>query len=110
MQLGEWRFKAVKTKEHDWGQEHSGTYVNGDQELKLVVNESRMDDPQAWSELFKTAETFEGRPALLDTRSDKETFMVRVGKRWRVDFKTKNPGKVDLRALARSYDFASVPN
>ena len=106
--VGDWTFKSSKVKAQDWGTEYSGTYANGADELKLVVNEATVDDPPAWAELFVKPEDFGGNQAMLDTRADKETFMVRVGKRWRVDFKSKSPGTVDLRAIAREYDFSAL--
>ena len=100
--------KFHKTKKKDWGNAHSATYKKGDDELKVVVNDAPPEGRKEWATFFKDGKTYKDYPVALDAKPGKITLMVRVGKRFRVDFKTRTMTEDTLRNAADGFDFKAV--
>jgi len=105
--LGQWKLAGVKTKTKDWGKAYSSTYKRDKHELKVVINDAPPSGVPAWDAFF-TGEKLGDRPMALDLKADKITLMVRVGERFRVDFKSRNPEEAGLEELAKQFDFSKV--
>jgi hypothetical protein len=106
--LGEYKRKGLKTKKKAWGTAHSATYSNSGDELKVVVNDAPPEGREAWAAFFKDGKQFKGKPMAIDAKPGKVTMMVRVGKRFRVDFKTRTKSEEELRKAAQDFDFGAV--
>ena len=107
--LGDYEFKGWKTKKHDWGTSYSATYKSSTKDkLKVIINDAPPAGREAWLPFFATGKTFRNKPMALDAKPGKLTMMVRVGTRFRVDFKTRTGHAAQLRAAADRFDFAKV--
>ena len=107
--LGDYKFKGWKTKKHDWGVSYSATYESSSEDtLKVIINDAPPAGREAWLPFFATGKTFKDKPMALDAKPGKLTMMVRVGARFRVDFKTRTGHAAQLRAAADRFDFAKV--
>ena len=107
-QLAGYTHKTHKTKTKDWGVAHSATYINGKDELKVVVNDAPPLGRAEWAAFFQAGETYKGFPIALDKTPEKQTLMVRVEKRFRVDFKSRTMPEDLLRKAAAEFDFNTV--
>jgi len=99
----------LKTKKHAWGEAYSASYKSPDKDkLKVVINDAPPKGREAWIPFFAAGDTYKGRPMALDKKPGKLTMMIRVGDRFRVDFKTRTADHIALRAAADSFDFEAV--
>ena len=92
-----------KTKSDTWI-EHSATYVRGDEEVKVVINENKGGIHPDWETLLATLEKTEvdGRSFAFHEKGDKRTFMTIVPPRFRVDVKSRLVGRETLLSIAKS--------
>ena len=108
-QIGRYAFDGWKTKKHDWGHAYSASYKSPEKDkLKVVINDAPPKGREAWLPFFAAGNQFKGKPMALDQKPGKLTMMVRVGDRFRVDFKTRSGDHVLLRAVAEDFDFGAV--
>ena len=108
-QLGDYAFDGLKTKSHDWGQAYSASYKSASKDkLKVVINDAPPKGREAWIPFFAAGDMFQGLPMALDKKPGKLTMMVRVGDRFRVDFKTRTGDHLRLRAVAKDFNFEAV--
>jgi len=107
--LGRYLFDGLKTKTHDWGHAYSASYKSPEKDkLKVVINDAPPKGREAWLPFFAEGKEFKGKPMALDQKPGKLTMMVRVGERYRVDFKTRTGDHMQLRAMAGDFDFSAV--
>ena len=107
--VGRYVFDGLKTKTHDWGHAYSASYKSPEKDkLKLVINDAPPKGREAWLPFFADGKLFKGKPMALDQKPGKLTMMVRVGDRYRVDFKTRTGDHVQLQAVAGDFDFSAV--
>lgn len=99
-----------KKKSAKWT-EYSATYKGAAGKVKLVINEHAGGPNPEWEQLFGTLETkkkFSGHQGAHQKKEDKETWMVIVAPRFRVDVKSRDLGGDDLERLADAFPYAAV--
>ena len=98
----------IKDKSDAW-KEYSATYKTSkksDKELKLVINDVLPAGDPKWQEQVLPGEDLIGEyPAKAVKDEDKHTVMVLVGKRFRIDFKSRQISPEKLRTMAEAFDY-----
>ena len=98
----------IKDKSAVW-KEYSATYKTskkGDKELKVVINDViPAGDPQWKTQVPSVEAGIQTYPAKEVKDDDKFTVMVLVGKRFRVDFKSREISPEKVKAMAEAFDF-----
>jgi len=97
-----------KNKSEVW-KEYSATYKNNSSELKVVINEHVPDGNPEWQKLFSQSErkTKEYNAAFSE-KNGKSSWMVRVGSRFRVDFKSKTESESTLKEISEKFNYAPL--
>ncbi len=103
---------GVKQKEKDrtWV-EFSATYQDEEKnKIKVVVNDVPPRGSKDWKPLFKDfgVDDIKGNEAAFEEKGDKITLMVRVGKRFRVDFKSRDVKRKKLEKMAKNFNFQQL--
>ena len=109
--LGEYKFDSFKTKPGPVGVEYSANYKHKKtkEKLKVVVNDVPPKGSPDWDRFFKgTTSEVNGNPSAIDGKPGKMTLMVRVGKRFRVDFKSKSPQGAPLEKIANDFKYSKL--
>ena len=109
--LLEYQFDSVKkkTKSTDWV-ELSATYKNAGNKLKVVINDYLPNGNPQWKTLFADLEqqSTNGYQAAFNEKNNKSTWMVLVGQRFRVDFKSSTEDQQRLMKLAEQFDYKTL--
>ena len=108
--LGGYKLAGTKVavKSPEWA-EYKGTYQSGSKEIKVVINDWIPEGKPDWdTKVPADGEKTQGFPSAFEEKSDKRTLMVRVGKRYRVDFKSTNMTAVEIRKVAGFFLFTKV--
>lgn len=92
-----------KIKSDSWI-EHSVTYVRGDDEVKVVINEHRGGVDPEWEALVGSLDLVEadGRSFAFQEKEDKRTWMTIVPPRFRVDVKSRSLDRDALFEVAKA--------
>ena len=92
----------IKKKSDEW-QEYSATYKTkkgSPKELKLVINDALLKGRAHWeTQLAEAKKKTQGHPSKLNKSAEKNTVMVFVGNRFRVDFKSTSISPEKLQAM-----------
>lgn len=98
-----------KTKSADWI-ELSATYKLGDRKLKVVINDYLPNGNPEWKTLFDSLpeQSTNGYQAAFHQKKDKSTWMVLVGDRFRVDFKSTTDNQESLQRMASAFDYKAL--
>lgn len=99
-------FELKSSKEKPKGDrwiEHSATYVRGDDEVKVVINEHRDGIDPEWRALLETLDATEadGRSFSFHEKEDKRSWMTIVPPRFRVDVKSRSLDRDALLEVAK---------
>ena len=108
-QLLKYEFKSIKQKaKSDVWIEYSSTYKYKDKKLKVVINEYLPNGNPEWQTLFSQLgkRQTKGYDAAFNRKNGKSSWMVIVGKRFRVDFKSSDIGEETLRKIAKDFNFS----
>ena len=101
----------IKKKSDEW-QEYSATYKTkkgSPKELKLVINDALLKGRAHWeTQLAEAKKKTQGHPSKLNKSAEKNTVMVFVGNRFRVDFKSTSISPEKLQAMADTFNFKPV--
>jgi len=109
--LAGYKLKGVKEKKksEEWI-EYSATYKGEGGKIKVVINEHLPGIRPEWTKLMKEVEEgdLDGQAAGYEKKGDKQTYMVIVEPRYRVDIKSREVSRDDLKAVAEAFDYKEV--
>lgn len=108
--LGSFAQGGFKVEEPDAGcAQYKSDYLRGQKSVKVVIHDCLPDGSSDWDELtFDDQLEGEGFPTTLAKDGQSKTLMVRVGTRFRVDFKSRNLGEDALLEVAQSYNWSKL--
>ena len=87
---------------------YKSDYLRGQKSVKVVVNDCLPADPE-WDDLMQDGDgDLAGFPSALSKDGKTVTLMVRVGDRFRVDFKTKTLGTEALKEAAEGFSWPKL--
>lgn len=109
----DYKFKDLKIKKKSETRvEYSATYKTtkkGKKELKLVITDVLpVGDPSWFEQIVPSEEDTGGYPSKMHKDKDKHTLMVLVGKRFRVDFKSRQISPEKLIQMSKTFDFSPI--
>ena len=89
--------------------QYKSDYLRGQKSVKVVINDCLPDGDSDWDELtFDDESEVGGFPTALAEDGQLKTLMVRVGSRFRVDFKSRNLGEDALVEVAQTYSWSKL--
>lgn len=94
--------------------EYKGTYKSKSGEIKVVVTDwlehlATNWSPKKWStQIESSGQSIAGFPALSDTNDDKQSILVMVSKRVRVECKSKSVAGADLKSFAKQIPYSII--
>jgi hypothetical protein len=112
-ELVDYKFDSVKVKDKSeaW-KEYSATYKTGKKtgkELKVVINDVLPAGDPKWKSDIPSIEKTLGEFASKTVKDeDKVTVMVLVGKRFRIDFKSRQISAEKLEKMAEAFDYRAA--
>ena len=89
--------------------QYKSDYLRGQKSVKVVVNDCLPKGDPAWDDLMSEGDSeIAGMPSAVEKDGRTTTVMIRVGRRFRVDFKSRDMDEAALQDAAETFNWSRL--